>query len=85
MLTTRQVEWPENLSPSQVVTARQTPGINVLEWSGAVGSYRLLIFDTQRPALADRRVREALVRMIDRADLGPIRGRSGRAAVRRLH
>jgi peptide/nickel transport system substrate-binding protein len=69
MLTTRQVEWAENLSPSQVVTARQTPGINVLEWSGAVGSYRLLIFNTQRPALADRRVREALVRMIDRADL----------------
>jgi peptide/nickel transport system substrate-binding protein len=69
LLNTRQVEWAQNVPPAQVAQAKQASNLNVLEWVGAVGSYRVLIFNLQRPALADRRVREALVRTVDRNDL----------------
>jgi peptide/nickel transport system substrate-binding protein len=47
------------------------PTAQVLTWSGATGTYRELEFNLRRPLLADRRVREALVRVIDRSALVP--------------
>jgi len=41
----------------------------VIEWAGATGSYRVVNFNLQRPLLSDKRVREALVRTINRLDL----------------
>src|SRR5262249_3031160 len=54
LLKTGRVEWAQNVSPAQVDEAKQASNLNVLEWVGAVGSYRVLIFNLQRPALADR-------------------------------
>src|SRR5579871_1978083 len=69
LLKTRQVEWAENFPPSQLDDAQSASNANVVRWVGAVGSYRELDFNLQRPQLADKRVREALVRAINRQDL----------------
>jgi peptide/nickel transport system substrate-binding protein len=69
LLKTGQVQWAQNFPPSQHAEAKRLRGINVVEWSGATGSYRLIEFNLRRPLLADKRVREALVRAINRADV----------------
>jgi peptide/nickel transport system substrate-binding protein len=69
LLKTRQVEWAQNVPPAQYEDAKKQPNINVVDWIGATGSYRVVIFNLKRPLLADRRVREALVRAINRDDL----------------
>jgi peptide/nickel transport system substrate-binding protein len=69
LLKTRQVEWTQQFPPSQFNEAKTIGHANVIDWSSAIGSYRVITFNLQRPLLADKRVREALVRAINRADL----------------
>jgi len=69
LLKTQQVQWAQNFPPSQYAEAKRLRGINVVEWSGATGSYRLIEFNLRRPFLSDKRVREALVRAVNRADV----------------
>lgn len=69
LLRTRQVEWAEAVPPAQFADLKNLPDINPIEMSGAVGSYRIVQFNLARPLLADKRVREALVRAIHRDDL----------------
>lgn len=69
LLKTRQVEWTPSFPPAQYREAKQIAHATVYEWTGAVGSYRVMQFNLQRPVLADKKVREALVRAINRADL----------------
>lgn len=69
LLNTRQVEWAQNFPPAQYADAKRIGHANVVEWSGATGSYRVIEFNLRRPLIADKRVREALVRAINRADL----------------
>lgn len=69
LLRTRQVEWAHNFPPAQFEDARRIPHANLLEWTSAAGSYRVMEFNLARPLLADKRVREALARAASRADL----------------
>jgi peptide/nickel transport system substrate-binding protein len=69
LLKTRQVEQAESFPPAQYKEAKAIPTANVVEWAGAVGSYRVIQFNLQRPLLADKKVREALCRAINRQDL----------------
>lgn len=69
LLKTRQVEWAQNYPPSQFNESKGIPNANVIDWSSAIGNYRVVQFNLQRPLLSDKRVREALVRAINRADL----------------
>ncbi len=69
LLRTRQVEWAHNFPPSQFEDAKRIPHANVFDWASASGSYRVMDFNLARPVLADKRVREALARAVDRLDL----------------
>ncbi len=69
LLKTRQVEWAQNFPPAQYSEAKRMSNAYLVEWSGATGSYRLVEFNLRRPLLAEKRLREALVRAINRADL----------------
>lgn len=69
LLRTRQVQWAQNFPPAQYAEAKKIPHANVVEWSGATGSYRVVEFNLKRPLLADKRFREALVRAVNRNDL----------------
>src|SRR5439155_22644124 len=69
LLRTKQVHWAENVPPGQFADLKTLPDVEAIEMSGAIGSYRVLQFNLRRPQLADRRVREALVRAIHRDDL----------------
>jgi peptide/nickel transport system substrate-binding protein len=69
LLRTRQVEQAQSFPPAQFKEAKGIPHANVVEWAGAVGSYRVIQFNLQRPLLADKKVREALARAINRQDL----------------
>lgn len=69
LLKTRQVEWAQNFPPAQYAEAKRLSTADVVEWSGATGSYRLIEFNLRRPLLSDKKVREALVRTVKRADL----------------
>jgi peptide/nickel transport system substrate-binding protein len=68
LLKTGQVQWAQNFPPSQYAEAKRLRGINVVEWAGAIGTYRLIEFNLKRPPLSDKRVREALIRALNRAD-----------------
>jgi peptide/nickel transport system substrate-binding protein len=69
LLRTKQVEWVEAVPPGQFADLKGLTDVNAIEMSGAIGSYRVLQFNLRRPLLADRQVREALVRAIRRDDL----------------
>jgi peptide/nickel transport system substrate-binding protein len=69
LLKTQQVEWSESVPPSQYEDAKKLPNANVVEWSGATGSYRTVEFNSQRAPFTDKNVREALSRAINREDL----------------
>jgi len=69
LLRTRQVEWAHNFPPAQFEDARRIPHANLLEWTSAAGTYRVMEFNLARPLLADKRFREALARAANRADL----------------
>jgi peptide/nickel transport system substrate-binding protein len=69
LLKTKQVEQAQSFPPAQVKEAKAISHATFYEWAGAVGSYRVMQFNLQRPVLADKKVREALSRAINRADL----------------
>lgn len=69
LLRTRQVQWADSFPPDQFSQARELSHVNVYEWTGASGFFRVVQFNLQRPLLSDKRVREALVRAVNRADL----------------
>ena len=69
LLKTKQVEQAQSFPPAQVKEAKAIPHANFVEWAGAIGSYRVMQFNLQRPLLADKKVREALARAINRQDL----------------
>jgi peptide/nickel transport system substrate-binding protein len=69
LLKTRQVEWTQQFPPSQFNEAKTIGHANVIDWPSAIGNYRVITFNLQRPLLAEKRVREALVRAVNRADL----------------
>ena len=69
LLKTKQVEQAQSFPPAQFKEAKAIPHANVVEWAGAVGSYRIMQFNVQRPLLKDKKVREALARAINRQDL----------------
>jgi peptide/nickel transport system substrate-binding protein len=55
--------------PSQYEDAKKSPSVNVVEWTGVNSSYRLAHFNLKRPFIAEKKVREALFRAINRQDL----------------
>jgi peptide/nickel transport system substrate-binding protein len=69
LLRTRQVEWAHDFPPSQYGDAKQIPTANVLDWTPAAGSYRVMDLNLNRAPLSDKRFREALARAVNRADL----------------
>jgi peptide/nickel transport system substrate-binding protein len=68
-LRTRRADWAQAFPPAQYSEAKRLDHANVVEWTGATGTYRVLLFNQQRPFLSDKRVREGLARAINRADL----------------
>lgn len=68
-LKSGRVQWAPNIPPSQYNEAKQNPDLNLLEWTAANGAYRNLEFNLARPFLADKKVREAIARTINRQDL----------------
>ena len=69
LLKTKQVEQAQSFPPAQVKEAKAISHATFYEWAGGVGSYRVMQFNLQRPLLADKKVREALSRAINRQDL----------------
>jgi len=69
LLRTRQVEWAHDFPPSQYDDAKRIPTANVLDWTPAAGSYRVMDFNLNRAPFSDKRFREALSRAVNRGDL----------------
>jgi len=69
LLKSGQAQWAPNIPPSQYTEAKQNPNLTLYEWTAANGTYRVLEFNTARPLLADKRVREALSRSLNRQDM----------------
>ena len=69
LLSTKQVEWAQSFPPAQYEQAKKIEHANVVEWSGATGSYRVMQFNLARANVKEAKFREALVRAIRRADL----------------
>ena len=68
-LKTKRSDWAQSFPPAQFAEAKRLDATNVLEWSGATGTYRVMLYNLRRPFLSDKRVREALARAINRTDL----------------
>ena len=69
LLRSNQAQWAPAVPPSQYTEAKQNPNLTMYEWNAANGLYRLVEFNLNRPALKDKRVREALSRALNRQDL----------------
>jgi len=68
LVKTNGADWAKNFPPSQYADAKRTSSLNVVEWSAVTGQYRDVEFNLKRPGLSDKRVREALVRALNRKD-----------------
>jgi peptide/nickel transport system substrate-binding protein len=68
-LKTRRADWAEQFPPAQYEEAKRLDFANVVEWTGATGTYRVMLFNMKRPFLSEKRVREALSRSVNRQDL----------------
>jgi peptide/nickel transport system substrate-binding protein len=68
LVKTNGADWAKNFPPAQYADAKRTSSLNVVEWSAITGQYRDVEFNLRRPILADHRVREALVRALNRKD-----------------
>jgi peptide/nickel transport system substrate-binding protein len=62
-------QWAPNIPPAQYEEAKANPELTMYEWTAANASYRVVEFNTKRPFLSDKRVREALARAISRDDV----------------
>ena len=69
LLKSGQTNWAYNLPPAQLPEAEKNPDLNVLKWTAANGTYRVLEFNLTRPFLADKKVREAIARSLSRQDM----------------
>jgi peptide/nickel transport system substrate-binding protein len=69
LLKSNQAQWAPNIPPSQYTEAKQNPNLTLYEWTAANGAYRVLEFNTARPLLGDKNVREALSRSLNRQDM----------------
>jgi peptide/nickel transport system substrate-binding protein len=61
--------WVHSLPPAQYQDAKSNPDLALVEWTAANAGYRALEFNTTRPFLSDKRVREALAVGVSRADI----------------
>ena len=68
-LKSGRANYAPNIPPAQYEEAKSNPDLNVVEWTPANAVYRALEFNTARPFLSDKRVREALSRAVSRQDL----------------
>ncbi|MDP8925251.1 MAG: ABC transporter substrate-binding protein, partial [Chloroflexota bacterium] len=69
LLRSNQAHWAPAIPPSQYTEAKQNPNLTMYEWNAANGLYRLVEFNLTRVVLKDKRVREALSRVLNRQDL----------------
>jgi peptide/nickel transport system substrate-binding protein len=69
LLKSGQAQWAPNIPPAQYQEAKSNPDLVMLEWTAANGSYRTLEYNMKRPFLADKKVREALSRAVNRQDI----------------
>jgi peptide/nickel transport system substrate-binding protein len=68
-LKSGRANWAPNIPPAQYQEAKSNPDLNMVEWTAANATYRTIEFNTARPFLSDKRVREALARAISRDDV----------------
>ncbi len=68
-LKSGRANFAPNIPPSQYQEAKSNPDLNMVEWTAANATYRTLEFNTTRPFLSDKRVREALSRAVSRQDV----------------
>ncbi|MBV9893999.1 MAG: ABC transporter substrate-binding protein [Chloroflexi bacterium] len=68
-LKSGRANYAPNIPPAQYAEAKANPDLNMVEWTAANASYRALEFNTARPFLSDKRVREALARAVSRQDV----------------
>ncbi|GAC1315664.1 MAG: ABC transporter substrate-binding protein [Chloroflexota bacterium] len=64
-----QANWLPNLPAQLYAQAVATPSLDVQTWTPANAPYRTIEFNTSRPLLGDRRVRQALGFAVHRSDL----------------
>jgi peptide/nickel transport system substrate-binding protein len=68
-LKSGRAQWVHSLPPAQYKDAKANPDLDIKEWSAANSVYRAIEFNTARPFLSDKRVREALSVAVNRADV----------------
>jgi peptide/nickel transport system substrate-binding protein len=68
-LKSGRVNWVHALPPTQYQDAKANRDLEVKVWTAANATYRTLEFNTARPFLGDRRVRQALAYAVSRSDL----------------
>jgi peptide/nickel transport system substrate-binding protein len=68
-LKSGRANYAPNIPPAQYAEAKANPDLNMVEWTAANAVYRALEFNTARPFLRDKRVREALSRAVSRDDV----------------
>ena len=69
LLKSNQAQWAPNIPPAQYTEAKQNPSLNMYEWTAANSAYRLLDYNLARDFLQDKKVREALARVLNRQDM----------------
>ncbi|MFN8634471.1 MAG: ABC transporter substrate-binding protein [Chloroflexota bacterium] len=69
LLKSNQAQWAPNIPPAQYTEAKQNPNLTMYEWTAANSAFRLLDFNLARELFADKKVREALSRALNRQDM----------------
>jgi peptide/nickel transport system substrate-binding protein len=69
LLRNREVEWLQTIPPFDISRTNPFEYATVLTWVPVNAVFRDIEFNLRRPILADKRVREALARSVDRAEL----------------
>jgi peptide/nickel transport system substrate-binding protein len=69
LLKSGQAQWAPDIPPSQYTEAKQNANLTLYEWTAANSSYRTIEYNTTRPHLTDKRVREAIARAVNRQDV----------------
>jgi peptide/nickel transport system substrate-binding protein len=69
LLKSGQAQWAPDIPPSQYAEAKQNANLTLYEWTAANSSYRAIEYNTTRPHLSDKRVREAIARAVNRQDV----------------
>lgn len=69
MLRSGRANWVPSLPPALFKEAKTDPSLTTFNWTAANSGYRLLQFNLKRPIFQDRAFREALARVLNRADM----------------